>query len=235
MGPHPPKHRVVQRQSGCIGGGLRRGARDPLRRRGRRITCNIESPSSGSRSRETTCGFRKACSPSPRRNSASARRPGSTSSKRGPSSSKRARRSPALEILLGQANDTLCTLVGSPAARPGGRSGTGPAAGQLADPEHARRGSPPASRPTCCADGPTFAAPSARWPRNRLRSASPKPTSTPPSSSTAPSAGMPQNFSQAFSNKSFLGLLIPGLPVEHPQLRPNPEQRAAAGGPACRN
>ena len=70
---------------------------------------------------------------------------------------------PALEITLGQANDTLCTLLGIPPRDLEPELGPGPRTGQQANAQHAglgRRGHPGRTR---YAGAPMSAAPSARW------------------------------------------------------------------------
>jgi outer membrane protein TolC len=110
---------------------------------------------------------------------------------------------PGQQILLGQANDTLCILVGVPPRDLEADLGPGPALGS----------SPIPNTPAWVADGQTSAVPSARWPHNRRRSALPRPTSTQPSSSTAPSAGTqktsrkhsPRGAFWACSRRGFVG------------------------------
>ena len=98
---------------------------------------------------------------------------------------------PSLQIALGQANDTLAILLGMPPRELEPLLGPGP---ELGSPPMPNTPSWVATgiRPTCCADAPTSAAPSARWRRRVPRSGWPKPPSTPPSPSTARSVGMPR-------------------------------------------
>ena len=98
---------------------------------------------------------------------------------------------PALQIVLGQANDTLCTLLGMPPRDLEPELGPGPELGSA----------PMPNTPAWVATGipadllrraPTSAAPSARWRPRALRSEWPRPPCTPPSPSTAILAGMPR-------------------------------------------
>ena len=148
LGPHPPEHRIIQRQPRCIGGGLRRRARNPFRRRRHELRAVPGRPAANQdRARQRPDSGGRA-GPRRPRSSASARRPGSTSSRHGRSWSKRDPRSPGLQILLGQANDTLCIPGGHPAARPGGRSRARAARWAVRPIPTRPAGSPPASRPT---------------------------------------------------------------------------------------
>jgi len=91
---------------------------------------------------------------------------------------------PALRIQLGQANDTLCILVGFPPRDLEPELGPGPA---RAAPRcrTLRPGSPRAFRRICFAGVPTSAAPNEEWQPSLLRSAWPRPPCTPPSPSMA--------------------------------------------------
>ena len=141
---------------------------------------------------------------------------------------------PALQIALGQANDTLCILLGIPPRDLEPDLGPGP--DMNADPMPIRRpGSRRASRPTCCAAGPTSAAPSGRWRPRAPRSAWRRRTCIPPSSSTAPSARKPQNLSTAVRVAELHWEHHAELPLEHPELRPHRQQRASCSRPARRS
>ena len=114
VGPYPQEHRVDQRQPGRFGGELRRSPGDPAGRRGHELRAVSGRPAADqdrARQRPDPGG-----SPGPHRGAIPGRhrRPGSTWSKRGPSWSRPARPSPSLQIALGQANDTLCILLGMP-------------------------------------------------------------------------------------------------------------------------
>ena len=101
---------------------------------------------------------------------------------------------PSLQITLGQANDTLCTLLGMPPTRHWSRIWARDPSWAATRCRARRPGSPRASRRTSSGGAPTSAAPSARWRPSPLRSEWPRPPSTPPSPSTASSVGMPRTF-----------------------------------------
>ena len=189
MGPHPTEHRVVQRQPGCVGGRLRCGARHTFRRHGFELRPVPGRPAADQdRARQRPDSGRRSGDRGAR-DFGSARRPGSTSEQARTVFEQTRSTIPGLQILLGQANDTLCTLVGLPPRDLEAELGPGPRAWQLADPEHARLG--------CGRHPGRPLAPAARCSQRRAarrrpdprRSASPRPTCIRRSSSTALSAG----------------------------------------------
>ena len=118
---------------------------------------------------------------------------------------------PAFEIVLGQANDMLCTLLGMPPREPGRRTGAVARAGRVRRCRTRRTGSRRESRPTCCGSGPTSAAPSARSPLRARRSASPRRSSIRASTSTARSATNRRTSPTLLESQSFMGSIVPNF------------------------
>ena len=111
---------------------------------------------------------------------------------------------PALQIAQGQANDTLCILLGEPPHDLEPELGPGPEMGNL----------PMPNTPAWVAAGipadllrrrPDVRSADARWRPKAPRSASPKRTSTQPSSSTARWAGKPRTYPSCSSRTASSG------------------------------
>ena len=117
---------------------------------------------------------------------------------------------PSLQIALGQANDTLCTLVGFPPRDLEPELGPGPELGS----------NPMQNTPAWVATGipadllrrrPDVRSADAGWRPSLLRSEWPRPPCTPPSPSTACIGWDAADLTKLFETKSFIGAVFPSF------------------------